>query len=376
MLTNLRLTNFRSIGQIDLRLGALNFLVGVNGSGKSNVLRALTFLREALRMGLPGAVTNANGIESVRRSSGGHPYDVRVEVSLQLDNGPAHYAFELTGDKAKEYRVKAESASVTTGGVTTAYDVKDGTFSGPENLRPNLDSQTLALTTLGGDPRLRPLSDCLTQAMVYAISPSELRRPQKFSNETPMLPLGENWSSILHTNPRATWKADLVAALKKLTGDIDDVKVTRAASFLITEFHHGVNGAKAKRWFAADRESDGTLRVAGIITALLQEPPLPIIGIEEPEQTVHPGALPLLYDYCKEASKRSQVLVTTHSPVLLDLVDLQDASVFVVARGEGGTGAQPLADHQRASVEKNLLTLGDLMLTGDLQLELPHTGDE
>ncbi len=372
MITKLKLTNFRSIGRIELSLGRLNLLVGVNGSGKSNVLRSLTFLREAMKLGLPGAVTNSNGIGSVRRHSTGHPHNVRLEVELLLDAGPSRYDFELTGDSVEEYRVKSESAEVSLGdGSRFAYEVQEGKFVGPAGLQPNLDQQSLALTSLGGDPRLRPLSEFLSNTMVYSINPAALRIPQKYSNESPMQAHGENWVSVLHSQEDATWKAELVGALRKLTGDIEDVKVTKAASFLIAEFKHHSANAKNKRWFSSDRESDGTLRVAGILTALLQEPALRVIGVEEPEQTVHPGALPLLFDYLVEASKRSQILVTTHSPELLNHVSLDDCRVFTVGRGEAGTLVQPLSDDQRASVKEQLLSLGDLMLSGDLQLDLP-----
>ncbi len=367
MITRLRLTNFRSVGRdVDLALGSLNVLVGRNGSGKSNVLRALTFLRDAMRLGLPGAVTHANGIDAVRRHSKGHPHNVRIALDLQIDDQPAAYEIELTGDSVQEYRVKLERASV--GGV--GFEVRDGEFTGPENLRPNVDAQSLALTSLGGDLRLRRLWETLANTAVYTINPSELRKPQKFISETPMLSEGENWVSVLHTQSGAGWKRDLVAALTKLTGDIDDLKVTKAASFLVAEFHH-VGDSKSKRWFPAERESDGTLRVAGILTALLQEPSLPVIGIEEPEQTVHPGALPILYDHLLEASTRSQVVVTTHSPILLNYINLDQCRVFIVGRGEHGTQAQPLAEPQRKSVANDLLSLGDLMLAGELQLELP-----
>jgi predicted ATPase len=371
MLRTLKLTNFRSLGRdVDLSLGPLSVLVGRNGSGKSNILRALTFVRDAMRLGLPGAVTHSNGIDAVRRHSKGHPHNVRIDLELTIEGRAARYAFELTGDSTEEYRVKSELASISHEGAETVFEVRDGVFYGPDNLRPSLDAQSLALTALGGDTRLRPLWDELANLMVYSINPSELRKPQKFSAESPMSTEGENWVSILHTQAEAAWKQDLVAALAKLTGDVDDVKVTKVASFLVAEFHHRSDG-KAKKWFPAERESDGTLRVAGILTALLQQPSLPMIGIEEPEQTIHPGALPILYDYVREASDRSQIILTTHSPTLLDFIDVEECRVFVVGRGPDGTTVTPLAPSQKRAVEENLLSLGDLIQSGDLQLDLP-----
>jgi len=370
MITRLKISNFRSLGTIDIKPGRLNFLVGPNGSGKSNFLHALTFVREAVRMGLPGAITNDGGIEAVRRHSSGHPRNVRIDMEIELKTGTARYGFEITGDRSEEYRVKSEFGAVQKGSEIAEFSVDGGTWSGPENLRPSLDHQSLAITTLGGDERIKPLWDFLANMMVYAIYPDILRRPQPFSSETPMKPQGNNWVTILYQREKSGWKADLVAALHQLTGDIDDIRLSKAAGFLMVEFRHQGQDPKARKWFGAALESDGTLRVAGLLTALLQEPPLPVIGIEEPELTVHPGALLLIHDYLRESSERSQVFITTHSPLLLDHLDLRESSVFVVQRQGGATSAESLSDRHKKAVIDQLLTLGELMVTGDLQLPL------
>src|SRR5262249_32848323 len=154
----------------------------------------------------------------------------------------------------------------------------------------------------------------------------------------------------------------------KLTGDLQDIRIGQAAGHLVAEFRHRSPNKKTK-WFSAAQESDGTLRVAGIITALLQDPPPPVLGVEEPELTVHPGAIPLLYDYLREATRRSQVLVTTHSPELLDLVAPEDVRV-VMRNDEGVTTVAPVRQEQRELVKKQLLTLGEVMRTEGLQQEL------
>lgn len=187
MITRLSISNFRSIGSnVEIRPGRLNFLVGTNGSGKSNVLRALTFVREAARMGLPGAITNNNGIESVRRHSSGHPRNVRIEIHAKLDNETACYGFEITGDRGEEYRVKKEWGQLIISGEATTFSIESGVWTGPENLRPNVDNQSLAITSLRGDERIKPLWEFLANMMVYTIYPDVLREPQKFSNEAPM----------------------------------------------------------------------------------------------------------------------------------------------------------------------------------------------
>jgi predicted ATPase len=182
---------------------------------------------------------------------------------------------------------------------------------------------------------------------------------------------GQNWVSLLRDLVRQEdVKGDMVAGLNKLTGDIDDIRVSRAAGYLIAEFRQQAKSGKEKRWFAAAQQSDGTLRVAGLLTALLQTPHLPVIGIEEPELTVHPGALPMLYEYLKQASEVSQIFVTTHSPIILDVVDVEKDAIFVVSRCDGKTDIRKIGDAQLKPVRESLLRLGDLFIAGDLQLSL------
>jgi len=370
MIKKLTINNFRSLGaKTELDLGRLNFLVGTNGSGKSNILHALTFVRQAVSMGLQGAITNNNGIENLRLHSSGRPRNILIDLELLLEGSPASYGFEITGDRVEEYRVKREWGEVhDRNGHPTSFKNENGQWLGPSNLKPNLDEQSLAITALGGDPRIKPLANFLANMMVYSIFPDVLREPQKYSPEAPMKAQGENWVSILHQQAARPWKRELVAALAKLTGDIEDIKVTKAAGYLIAEFRHQTPGGKYRKWFDAARESDGTLRVAGLLTGLLQEPSLPVIGIEEPELTVHPGALPLLFDFLDEASHRSQILVTTHSPILLDLLNPDDLNLFVVQRSDSVTTVRPLSEDNRSAVRDQLLTLGEMMISGQLSL--------
>ncbi len=203
---------------------------------------------------------------------------------------------------------------------------------------------------------------------VYSIFPDRLREPQKFDPTHPMSEHGENWVSILKEQPSGASKTELVAALAKLTGDVEDVRVEPVGGYLSVQFKHAVKDTKRPKWFDSAQESDGTLRVAGIITALSQSPSLTLVGIEEPELTVHPGAIPMIFDFLQQASSRSQVLVTTHSPELLDLVDPDD--VRVVERRQGVTTVGSLATRQIEAVRTRLMSLGELVRTEGAQQQL------
>lgn len=382
MIKRLSVSNYRSLGEnVDLELGPFTALVGPNGSGKSNVVDVLRFVSDAMQMGLSGAITNRNGIGAVRRWSGGHPFNVAVRLELLLDGGhEALYSFELRGDSAEEYRVKWEAASVGGLGAPVGgeegdhvgFVVQNGSWLiGPQGLTPPLEETSLALPIVGGDARFQPLLQALQRITMYSIFPDVLRLPQKYSPVKPMDRHGSNWASILKDQPKDSWKPELISALQKLSGDIEDIKASQAAGYLVVQFRHASPKGRQK-WFDSAQESDGTLRVAGIVTALLQEPPVPVLGVEEPELTVHPGAIPLLFDFLKQASRRSQVIVTTHSPELLDLMETDD--VRVVLKTQDGTTVAPMSESQRSAVRAGLLSLGDVLRMEGVQPELPLVG--
>lgn len=367
MIRRLVASNYRSLGEgVEVALGRLTALVGPNGSGKSNVADALRFVSDCLRIGLEASVTKRHGIDAVRRFSEGHPFDLTIHIDVDGgDQRSGFYEFVLAGDRAEEYRVKREVAEFGGALDRARFEVAEGQWrSGPQELRPKVDRLSLALPLVAADERLAPLANALRDVAVYSVFPDTLREPQKPDPVRPMTEHGGNWASILKTLLKVPAAAQLKAALGQVTGDIDDIRIEQVGGYLVTQFHHSqpkANGSKKRRnkWFDAVQESDGTLRVAGIVTALLQDPALTMVGVEEPELTIHPGAIPLLYDFIKEASDRSQVLITTHSPDLLSLLDAND--VRVVTRTAGVTNVARMESSQREAVQSRLLTLGDVL---------------
>jgi len=136
----------------------------------------------------------------------------------------------------------------------------------------------------------------------------------------------------------------------------------------VVRFHHSSTG----RFLEAAQESDGTLRVAGILTALLQRPAPSLIAIEEPELAVHPGALGLLVDELRAAAARSQVIITTQSSDLVDLLSIGE--LRVVSSTRTGASILALSGRQRAIVEEGLFSLGDLHRSEGLEAD--RAGDD
>jgi predicted ATPase len=183
---------------------------------------------------------------------------------------------------------------------------------------------------------------------------------------------GHNWASIVRHVASGRYGGELRAALAQVTGDVVDLKTQQLGDNLAVLFRHQIDDRRPGKnpWFDAGRESDGTLRVAGLLTALLQEPPLTLIAIEEPELTIHPGALPLILDFLRMASSWSQVLITTHSPDLIDRLDPDE--IRVVQRQTGTTTVSLVDPGQRELVRQQLASPGELMRTEGLA---PSTSD-
>lgn len=379
MITDLTVSNFRSLGpDVQVKLGALTALVGPNGAGKSNLADVFRFVAEALTIGLEAAIAKRHGMDAVRRWSGGRPFNLSLRMQLQEQAFSGSFGFTVAGDSAEDYRVKEEEALIHDkhSQTTQRFRLWEGKWAdGPPDLRPKATRQSLAMTLVAGDERFAPLAAALRNVCVYAVFPDTLREPQKPDTVRPMKQHGENWATILQGMTTNGAEGELRAALAKLTGDISGFRVRQLGGYLNAEFLHATKRRRPKdrqKWFESAQESDGTLRVAGILTALLQEPPLTLIGIEEPELTVHVGAIPLLYDYLKQASHRGQVLLTTHCVELLEHLDIDD--LRVVNRLKGVTSVAPVRQDQRAAVKNRLLTVGELASTEGLQPELPGTG--
>jgi len=115
--------------------------------------------------------------------------------------------------------------------------------------------------------------------------------------------------------------------------------------------------------------SDGTLRAVGILVALFQgtgEHRSPLVAIEEPEVALHPAAAGVLRDALREASRYAQVLVTSHSPDLLDDADVPAESLLAVVMEEGNTLIAPLDDATRSVLRDHLYTAGELLRSNQL----------
>jgi predicted ATPase len=113
--------------------------------------------------------------------------------------------------------------------------------------------------------------------------------------------------------------------------------------------------------------SDGTLRALGLLAAVYQRQTPTLLAIEEPEATIHPGALGVILDVLRHASERTQVIVTTQRPDLLDADWLEDRHIRIVDWQDGETRVMPPDVGSREALRQHLMPAGELLRSNALQ---------
>jgi predicted ATPase len=128
-----------------------------------------------------------------------------------------------------------------------------------------------------------------------------------------------------------------------------------------------VAAAGTDRWFEAAAMSDGTLRALGVLLAVYQHPRPSLLVIEEPEATMHPAAaLGVMQDLLQNASRETQVIVTTHSTDLLDAKWIQDRHLRMVSWRDGETRVTTVSENSRKYLQDRLMCAGEMLRTNTL----------
>jgi len=377
-LTRVGLRNYKSIAFCDVRLSALTYLVGANGSGKSNFLDALHLVRDALSGSLDNAMNERGGLSEVRRRSSGHPTNFGIRLEFILPNGESgHYAFTVGALPSGGYEVQKEECSIGGMGKGPYFSLEKGRLkASSESTFPAVTSDRLALVSASGLEVFRPVYDALTSMGFYNLNPKLIRELQKPQDGRLLKPAGENIASVIghlrRTNPSAI---DIIEEyLHAVVPMVHGIEREAVGPMESIYFQQDMAGAKHPWRFLAQNMSDGTLRALGILTALFQgnsdySPSL--VGIEEPETALHPGASAALREALVRASEKTQVIVTSHSPDLLDDVKISPDAFLVVAAEEGVTRIVPLDHASKKAMHEHLFSAGELLRLNQLNSEPP-----
>ena len=367
-ITSVELTNYRSIASCKVKLGSLNILVGRNGAGKSNFLDALTFLRDATRYSLDQAVRQRGGIAGVRRRSGRRPTDFAIKVRFRLPSGQeGTYGFRIGAMRGGRYAVRSEECRID-GRPRHHFVVKDGRVEGSPQVLPPSNPDRLYLVVAAGLPEFEEVLDGFEQMGFYNLDPAVMANPQSTHSPDLLHEDGSNTAAVLAglAAHAPDHKKRIEQYLQAVVPGVVDVNRIESGLQETIGFRQIVQGASAPLLFPAHAMSDGTLRALGLLLALFQcgtEPweRLPLIGIEEPELALHPAATAVLLDALREASRHTQVLVTSHSPDLLDHKDIGVEELIAVDWRDGSTVIGQPGAAAISALQDRLYTAGELL---------------
>ena len=199
---------------------------------------------------------------------------------------------------------------------------------------PAATTDRLYLVNASGLPEFRPVYEAFSRMGFYSLNPDTIRALQAPDPGDLLIRDGSNLASVLaQLSPRV--KERIEEYLAEVVPGVHGVDVKEVGHMETLEFRQDVAGAKYPWRFIANNMSDGTLRVLGILVALFQEnhevkKRALLVGIEEPEVALHPAAAGVLLDGLRDAADKTQVIITSHSPDLLDDKNLEVESILAV----------------------------------------------
>jgi predicted ATPase len=401
MITRLFIQNYKSVGEIDLQLSPITVLAGPNGAGKSNIIDALHFFHDALTYGLEQAANRREGASVVRRYSPRQPFTMvwKIEVEYLLPEtqivGRGTYQLRVGGPKNELQVLEEEAewdefATSNAGGLlsqvaneTFAPDEREiikksfkrekNRFAMGEYKDGFISSDQLGLSFFRAIFLFsEPFYQQLTDLQFISIFPNKLREPNRLETDRQLKEDGSNWASVIKAMRKSrdgeqalTHIGEFMAAI--LPG-YRQIKVKNVGGYIVPQFLVADSEQGKAHYFDPVQMSDGTLRIFGILLALYQHPHPTFLAIEEPEQTVHPGLLAVLADAFREVSGRTQVLLTSHSPQLLDHFAPEEIRAVVMTNGQ--TQASMIRESQRKAIHERLMSMGEIMGLDGLQPEV------
>lgn len=387
LLERIQLQNLLSFGPDaeEIELGPLNVLIGPNGSGKSNFIEAIGLL-QAAPTDLAAPMRAGRGVADWIWQGEPKADSARIEVVVKPDGEKAlHYSVEF-GERHQRLAVLNEQLKRTGKRDATYMETSDGkTFirarREPSEVAERADAPYMhveyptemskSVLAQVKDAKHHPELTCLGQQLEriclyreWTLGPNNaVRVPQR--TDLPNVPLAEghgNLGLVLNRLSRdAKVRQRIVDALRALYSEASDFHVNiefNTVQLFIQERNGNVS-------VPATRLSDGTIRYLSLLAILCDPKPPPLVCIEEPELGLHPDVLPGLAELLLEASERCQLIVTTHSDVLVDALTEEPECVVVCEKEGGQTKLKRLSQSELGHwLEK--YRLGELWSSGEI----------
>ena len=393
----LDIEGFRSLKNVSWKPGDLNLVIGPNGSGKSNLLKALEMLSASSKGKLEEQVVREGGMEPLVWDGTAHqikssilcsPIDTNKSIEpdsltykLDLSRLGVSSAYRIEHEILGNFNrfIKGDEPSPLiildrTPASAVVFNDQEQGLTAPSETVPQEES----LLSLSAGPytanQLIPLfQNWLSSWMIYhdfqTYREAPVRHPALARTERQIAQDGSNLVQVLHTlyTTHRDFKNDLNMAMRAAFGD--DFEELAFPPDVDQRVQLRLSWKSLKRSQSTGDLSDGTLRFLYLVAILANPTPPPLIAIDEPETGLHPSMLPIIAEYARNASIRSQVIITTHSAELLDAFSEYEPTVTTAKWADGQTDLAVLSG---VSLQYWLreYTLGKLYRSGELE-ELP-----
>ncbi|MGL5196904.1 MAG: AAA family ATPase [Chroococcales cyanobacterium] len=384
----LRVQNYRALRDLELKnITPLTVFLGPNGSGKSTIFDVFAFLSECFQFGLRRAwdkrgrfrELRTRGVEEpiiIELKYREHPQSPIITYHLAIaENIKGPYITEewlqwrrgQTGQPFRFLNFKEGSGQVITGEMPDEQD---------DRVSEQLTSpEMLAVNTLGQfakHPRVSALRQFITGWYLSYLTADHTRGTPEAGPQERLSATGDNLPNVIQYL-KEQYPEQLEKILYTLSRRIPRLERIDANIMLDGRLLLQVKDAPFEQPILAKFASDGTLKMLAYLTVLYDPDPSELIGIEEPENQLHPRLLPELAGECREATTNSQLMVTTHSPFFVDA--LRPEEVWVLYRDEKGyTQAKRTADMRgiKEFIEQGAL-LGNLWTENYFEVGDPLT---
>ncbi|HEY9249081.1 MAG TPA: AAA family ATPase [Rariglobus sp.] len=385
---SLQVKNYRALRDIALKdLTPVTVLLGPNGSGKSTVFDVFAFLAEAFQDGIRRPWDRRGRFKELRSRDSTGPILIEIKYRevprtplityhLELDEtrrGPVvsrEYLSWTRGGGGKPFRFldyETGQGKVITGDQPEETDTRvERPLSGPDVLAVS------TLGTLAENPRVIALRNFITSWHLSYLSAEAARGNTEAGAEERLSPDGSNLPNVIqHLHEQYPDRlAEIFATLRRRVPHIERVDAeVLADSRLLLLFKDAPFSTPVLSRFV----SDGTLKMLAYLTLLYDPNPPRLIGVEEPENFLHPRVLPELAEECRAASVRTQLIITTHSPFFIDQLDPKEIRVLY-RDSQGYTAAKRVADMKGVmAFRKQGAALGEIWMEGHFEVGDPLT---
>jgi predicted ATPase len=344
----LRVQNFRALREVEFKdLTPLTVLLGPNGSGKSTVFDVFAFLAECFEFGLRRAWDKRGRARELKTRGADGPVSIQIKYR---EPGFPLITYHLAVDESSSGPVVQEEwlqwRRQSSGKPFRFLDYREGRGRAVSGELPDEEDRRveiplkspdlLAVNALGQfaeHPRVAALREFITGWYVSYLSAESARGQPEAGPQERLTKSGDNLANVVQylSEQHPQQLNRIFAVLRKRVPRIERVLAeTMPDGRLLLQ----IKDAPFSHPVLARFASDGTLKMLAYLVLLFDPEPPPFIGIEEPENFLHPRLLPELAEECRGASARTQLLVTTHSPFFLNA--LRPKEVRVLWRDDNG----------------------------------------